>query len=91
MFPQVHSLLVQARDLGLEAIPLVQTFGHLEFVLKLEPFSGLREVPEIPQALCPSLNASLALVGRMVDQVVAAHAAVSRTVKSYVCGAITET
>lgn len=69
----VRLLVETATKHSLEVIPLVQTFGHLEFVLKLEPFSYLREVSSLPQALCPSLNDSLALVFAMVDQVMALH------------------
>lgn len=53
----------------LEVIPLIQTFGHVEFALKLPDFSHLREVQESPQALCPSYNASMKFVEQMVDQV----------------------
>ncbi|XP_045583050.1 hexosaminidase D-like isoform X2 [Procambarus clarkii] len=70
---QIANLVTACRNHGLEVIPLVQTFGHLEFALKHERFSHLREVPELPQALCPSLNESLWLVHSMVDQVMSLH------------------
>ncbi|XP_064465807.1 hexosaminidase D-like [Ornithodoros turicata] len=62
-----------ARESNLMIVPLVQTFGHLEFALKLSEFSSLREVQHSPQALCPSRNESLALVTTMVEQVLALH------------------
>ncbi|XP_066962631.1 hexosaminidase D isoform X1 [Macrobrachium rosenbergii] len=70
---QITNLVTACRNNGLEVIPLVQTFGHLEFALKHERFSHLREVPEFPQALCPSLNESLWLVNSIIDQVMALH------------------
>ncbi|XP_069990222.1 hexosaminidase D isoform X1 [Penaeus vannamei] len=70
---QIANLVAACRNHGLEVIPLVQTFGHLEFALKHERFSHLREVPELPQALCPSLNESMWLVRSMIDQVMALH------------------
>lgn len=70
---QIANLLAACRNNGLEVIPLVQTFGHLEFALKFERFSHLREVPELPQALCPSLNESLWFIHTMIDQVMALH------------------
>ena len=65
----VEEILGAARASELEIIPLVQTFGHVEFALKHQEFSGLREVPESPQALCPSLNASMEFVEKMIEQV----------------------
>lgn len=70
---EITDLVNECRTHGLEVIPLVQTFGHLEYALKLERFSHLREVPEIPSALCPSLNESLWLVRKMVDQIMLLH------------------
>lgn len=66
---QLLDVLKSAKDNELEVIPLVQTFGHLEFALKRESFVHLREVPESPQALCPSLNQSLEFVEALIDQV----------------------
>lgn len=66
---EVREIIRSAEQLDLEVIPLVQTFGHLEFALKNPEFIHLREVPESPQALCPSLNASLELVQDIIDQV----------------------
>ena len=40
-----------AEDCGLVVIPLCQTFGHLEYVLKF--FNFLREHPERPDCLIP--------------------------------------
>jgi hexosaminidase len=65
----VQDILAAAHGSELEVIPLVQTFGHVEFALKHPEFVGLREVPESPQALCPSLNASMEFVEKMIEQV----------------------
>jgi hexosaminidase len=73
---QVTKLLQKCKEMGLDVIPLVQTFGHLEFVLKLEQFSNLRELPEIPQALCPSKNNSFKMVTKLLHQVVELHSTV---------------
>ena len=56
---EVKELLHAAASVGLSVMPLVQTFGHLEFALKLADFQHLREVPDTPQSICPSLNSSL--------------------------------
>lgn len=58
---------------GLSVMPLIQTFGHLEFALKLKEFVHLREVAESPQSLCPSRNDSVHFVEAMIEQVVALH------------------
>ncbi|XP_069678922.1 hexosaminidase D-like [Periplaneta americana] len=69
----VDEILTAARGSELEVIPLVQTFGHVEFALKHPEFESLREVPESPQALCPSLNASMDFVEKMIEQVMEVH------------------
>lgn len=69
----ILEILQTANSLELEVIPLVQTFGHLEFALKLKEFYHLREVPESPQSLCPSLNSSFTFINEMITQVVELH------------------
>lgn len=39
------------RNLELEVIPLVQTFGHMEWILKYEEFRKYRESDSFPQVL----------------------------------------
>lgn len=65
----IEEILLFAKANELEVIPLVQTFGHVEFALKHEKFADLREVPESPQALCPSNNDSVRFIETMIDQV----------------------
>lgn len=62
-----------ANKMHLKVIPLVQTFGHMEFLLKLRPWKHLREVPKYPQVLCPSHNQTLPLLLQLVEQVLEAH------------------
>jgi len=79
----VTQLLEKSKELGLDVIPLVQTFGHLEFVLKLEQFTNLRELPEIPQALCPSKNSSFRMVTKLLHQVIEMHSSVRIFISKY--------
>ena len=56
-----------------QVIPLLQTFGHMEHVLKLSEFVHLREMSQYPQSICPSHKASFSIIKQMVDQVLSAH------------------
>ncbi|XP_030565277.1 hexosaminidase D [Drosophila novamexicana] len=60
-------------EYGLSVMPLVQTFGHLEYALKLSGFEQLRELPESPQSICPSQPHSMALLEQMLTQVIELH------------------
>ena len=49
----VSSLLDHAARLHLKVIPLIQTFGHMEFVLKHEKFRHLRQIATVPNCVRP--------------------------------------
>ncbi|CAG2242814.1 HEX [Mytilus edulis] len=69
----IYRIQQLAEENSLIIIPLVQSFGHFEFVLKHEKFRSLREVPNYPMALCPSNPDSLMAVCMMIDQVMELH------------------
>lgn len=54
-------------------MPLIQTFGHMEFVLKYEKYQHLRENPSSPDSICPSLAESSKLIEHMLTQVIQMH------------------
>lgn len=62
-----------ASDNGLDIIPLVQSFGHLEFLLKHDKYYELREAERYPNALCPSHPKSESAVLDMIYQILDAH------------------
>ncbi|XP_013920231.1 PREDICTED: hexosaminidase D-like isoform X2 [Thamnophis sirtalis] len=57
----------------LEIIPLVQTFGHVEFILKHEKYRHLREVERFPNSFNPHLPETLALLKALLTQVLSRH------------------
>ncbi|CAJ0939340.1 unnamed protein product, partial [Mesorhabditis belari] len=69
----VHAILSKAHSLGLIIVPLVQTFAHLEWILKLEEFRKYRTVDEFPQVLCLADKEGVDLVKDTLDQVIAVH------------------
>lgn len=69
----VSKIIELASANHLEVIPLIQTFGHLEFMLKLRNYKHLREVPQYPQVVCPSNNSTFLLLKDMIDDIIALH------------------
>ncbi|XP_046959942.1 hexosaminidase D-like [Vanessa cardui] len=65
---EVKHIIKCTYDLGFDAIQLIQTIGHMEFVLKHPKFKHLREERKTPSVLCPSRPESLVLVKDMVRQ-----------------------
>ena len=59
-----------ANKLGLEIIPLVQSLGHMEFVLGWPDFSHLREVSERMDGLNPALAEATELISILIDEVI---------------------
>ncbi|NXU29565.1 HEXDC Hexosaminidase, partial [Thalassarche chlororhynchos] len=57
----------------LEVVPLVQTFGHVEFILKHEKYQHLREVERFPNSFNPHVPDTLALVKSVLSQVIEKH------------------
>ncbi|XP_028675606.2 hexosaminidase D [Erpetoichthys calabaricus] len=72
---EIGELLELAKANELEVIPLVQTFGHMEFVLKHKEFCSLREVTTLSNALNPHKDEAMKLVQEMIDQMLALHPA----------------
>ncbi|XP_013912747.1 PREDICTED: hexosaminidase D isoform X2 [Thamnophis sirtalis] len=70
---EVKEILKLAKSHDLEVIPLIQTFGHMEFVLKHKEFCHLREVAMFPNTVNPHKEDSLKLVIAMIQQVMALH------------------
>lgn len=56
-----------------EIIPLIQTFGHLEFLLKLSQFRKYREVDLYPQEICPSNQKGKEVVSLMMEEMIEFH------------------
>ena len=69
----VAAILKAAARAGLAVVPLVQTFGHLEFLLKHERFAQYREDPDDSRDLCPLHPGAQELITGLVDQVLAFH------------------
>ncbi|XP_052749908.1 hexosaminidase D-like [Galleria mellonella] len=65
---EVIYILKFAKETGLDVIQLIQTIGHMEFVLKHPAFERFREVPLSPSVLCPSKPGAQSLVQMMLDQ-----------------------
>jgi hexosaminidase len=50
---QVDSFIRHCGGLGIDVIPLQQSFGHLEYILRHPRYQGLREDPKDHSQLCP--------------------------------------
>ena len=59
----IYNILIKSKELGLEVIPLVQTFGHMEFILKHGQFAHLRDSVEMPESICPCHQQTMSLIG----------------------------
>ena len=65
----VRNFCREAEALGLELIPLVQTLGHMETVLRLPGRESLRELPHDPYTINPLADGAAGLVRAMIRDV----------------------
>ncbi|XP_017779185.1 PREDICTED: hexosaminidase D-like [Nicrophorus vespilloides] len=70
---EAKQLICIAEDCGLSVIPLVQTFGHMEFALKHDQWQGLREVESYPSSMCPSNAGTMPLIRSLIKQIISFH------------------
>ena len=69
----VKKFVSKAASLGIEVIPLVQSFGHMENVLSKRRFKHLREIPDNVSDLCPLKTDSRDIVLQMIKDVLLTH------------------
>ncbi|CAF3832048.1 unnamed protein product [Rotaria sordida] len=62
-----------AKENEIEIIPLIQTFGHLEWILKLEKFKSYRDHPNLPVVISPCLNDTYILLQDLLQQTLDMH------------------
>ena len=65
---QFKDILAYSRSLGLEPIPLLQTIGHCEYVLKNERYKPLAEVPERIDQYCPRNPEVVAFLTKWIEE-----------------------
>jgi hypothetical protein len=70
---ELREFLAAARGAGLTVIPLVQTFGHLEFALAHNELASLREKPEILSKICVQNPRAVQFVRDLLSEVLAYH------------------
>ena len=70
---EIKALLDTCNQLDLDVIPLVQTFGHMEFILKLAEFKHLRDAEDMPESICSCDEKAMPLLEEYIDQVMAMH------------------
>ena len=64
----IQQILHLAKINGLKVMPLLQVYGHMEYVLKLRNFKHLREDSRYPQVITPCLEESYKLIfGRLFN------------------------
>ena len=62
-----------ARSLGMDVIPHIQTFGHLDYLLSRPEYESIREVKNVPQQVCPLNPDSLTFAKSVIDEYIDLH------------------
>lgn len=70
---QLEEIKKTAAENFIEIIPLQQSFGHVEYVLKHEKFKELKETPEDLGEMCPCKEGSLSLAKELISEIIEKH------------------
>lgn len=65
---EFRTILAEAKALGLRNIPLLQTFGHAEYILRLEKYRPLRELDGSTDCYCVSKPGTRELLRKLVAE-----------------------
>ena len=65
---EFRELLDESRNLGLEPIPLFQTIGHAEYVLKHARYAHLKERPDKLDQYCPRSPELIPFLHRWIEE-----------------------
>lgn len=65
---EFKDILAYGRKLGLEPVPLLQTIGHCEYVLKNEKYKRLAELPERIDQYCPRNPEVVPFLRKWIDE-----------------------
>lgn len=68
----VKRIAAYAESLGFEIVPLIQVHGHLEWILKHDAYSFLRENGTLNE-LCPCHEESIPKMRQWIDEIAALH------------------
>lgn len=66
---QIQWIIKEADAHHMQTVPLVQCFGHLEFMLKRKEFSKLRELADSYLDICPSHPETMKVITSYIGQV----------------------
>jgi len=69
---ELRGLLQAAKDHFVEVIPLLQTLGHVEWILRCPRYADLRESGSLTQ-FCPQKEGSWRLLLELLDEMITAH------------------
>jgi hexosaminidase len=71
---EIASFMRHARNLGMDVIPLQQSFGHLEYLLRHPRYQSLREDSHNHSQLCPlEAEGCKRLLGALMRELAASH------------------
>lgn len=70
---EIRELNAYAKENGIRVIPLLQSFGHLEYLLKHPDYQKYSELPDDFQQLCPLKDEAFELWKKVFDEMRSLH------------------